>query len=74
MTFKIAQTFNGERLRQARLAKNMTTRDLAEKLGVNCSLVSRWESGKNKPHKDSVAAMAKILKIKVRDLDEVEAN
>jgi len=72
VTFKLTQSFNGARLRSARLAKRLTMRDLAEKLGVNSSQIARWESGKHLPHRTYVLAMAKLLSVKVRDLDEVQ--
>ena len=41
-------TIMGERLREARQAKNMTQENLAEKLNVSVAFLSRIESGKTR--------------------------
>lgn len=45
----------------ARRAKHMTQAQLAEKLGMGQDQVSRWESGKIKPSKESMAKIKEIL-------------
>ena len=44
-----------------RRAKKMTQAQLAEQIGVDQALVSRWESGKVSPNKDNVAKLKEIL-------------
>lgn len=45
----------------ARRTKKLTQAQLAEKLGVGQDQVSRWESGKIKPSKESMAKIKEIL-------------
>lgn len=45
----------------ARRVKKLTQAQLAEKLGVGQDQVSRWESGKIKPSKESMAKIKEIL-------------
>lgn len=45
----------------ARKVKKLTQAQLAEKLGVGQDQVSRWESGKIKPSKESMAKIKEIL-------------
>ena len=52
----------GDRIREARKAKdNMSQEKLAEILGVSSQAVSGWESGKNFPDPEHLAALAKAL-------------
>ena len=44
----------GEKLSAARRAKGYTQEDLAEKLAVSRTNISRWESGKMTPDLDTV--------------------
>lgn len=43
------KTFNGERLKEARLYNKMTLTELAEKLNVTKQAISKYETGKNSP-------------------------
>lgn len=45
----------------ARKAKNMTQSQLAEAMGVDQALVSRWENGKVSPNKENLAKLKEIL-------------
>lgn len=45
----------------ARKAKRMTQAQLAERLGVDQALVSRWESGKVSPNKSNLEKLKVIL-------------
>ena len=45
----------------ARRAKKLTQAQLAEQMGVDQALVSRWESGKVSPNKDNLAKLKEIL-------------
>lgn len=51
-----------ELLRQGRDAKGSTLREVAEKLKVDVSLVSKWERGERKPEREQVDALAHFLK------------
>lgn len=48
--------------------KGMTQRDLAEKLGVEQSIVSRWLIGMNAPRAYLLIHIAKILNIDIRKI------
>ena len=51
----------GEKLSAARRAKGYTQEDLAEKLAVSRTNISRWESGKMTPDLDTVNRLSQIL-------------
>jgi predicted nucleotidyltransferase len=58
----------GELLRQGRDAKGATLREVAERLSVDTSLVSKWERGERKPEREQVKALAKFLKADAKAL------
>lgn len=45
----------------ARRSKKMTQSQLAEEMGVDQAVVSRWESGKVSPNKENLAKLKEIL-------------
>lgn len=45
----------------ARRAKKLTQAQLADQMGVDQALVSRWESGKVSPNKDNLSRLKEIL-------------
>lgn len=47
----------------ARLDRSMSRRDLAEKIGASASSIRDWEIGARKVHVDTVAALAKALRV-----------
>lgn len=51
----------GERLRKARLMKGMKQVDLAKKMGVTRSVISRYELGINDPPSENIGKLAEIL-------------
>lgn len=53
----------GNKLAEARRAKNLTQEQLAEKLEVTRQAVSRWESGAAYPETDKIVRMAQILEV-----------
>ena len=61
---------NGQRLRELREAAFMGQIELAKKLGVSHSQVSRWESGKQVPRPYH---MKKLVRIFGQGLTETEA-
>jgi transcriptional regulator with XRE-family HTH domain len=50
-----------ELLRSLRLAKSLSQRELARRVGVHYSYVSKIESGEERPSQDKVRAIAKAL-------------
>jgi transcriptional regulator with XRE-family HTH domain len=59
----------GERLKELRLKRNMTLRDLADKVNVNFTYLSKIENNKLEytPSIDTIRAMARAL-----DVEEIE--
>ena len=53
----------GNKLAEARRAKNLTQEQLAEKLDVTRQAVSRWESDAAYPETDKIVRMARILEV-----------
>ena len=51
----------GDNLRQIRKSKKMSQEQLAEKLFVSRTAVSKWESGKGYPSIDSLKYMSKLF-------------
>jgi len=65
MTYSVLPGFNGAKLKELRLERNWTHRDLAEKVGVVHPNISRWEGGKSLPRRVHVEKLAKIFKVKL---------
>jgi len=53
----------GERLKELRLEKSMTTVQLGKALGVSDPSISQWENGLMKPSVDSVFRIAKFFNV-----------
>lgn len=53
----------GNKLAEARRAKNLTQEQLAERLDVTRQAVSRWESDTAYPETDKIVRMAQILEV-----------
>ena len=56
-------SFNGERIKEAREHKGLTQEALADKLHVSKQAVSNWENGKNRPDEDTRPLIAAELGI-----------
>lgn len=57
-------------LKEKRLAANLTQQQLSVKSGVATDSISKYELGKSKLRKSSVAALAKALKCKTAELED----
>lgn len=55
-------------IKSVRVAKGLTQKDLAEKIGVNQSAVSLWEKGSTGPVFARLAEIAKVLECTVDEL------
>jgi transcriptional regulator with XRE-family HTH domain len=55
-------------IKKLRKKRGLTQKQLAEKLGVQQTTISMWETGANRPNVDMLKPLAKILKCKVEDL------
>ena len=62
----------GEKIRQARLAKGMSQSDLAAALGVTKPAISRYELGQRHLSPDQLAAMSGVLDVSITDLLDLE--
>lgn len=52
-----------DNIRNSRKKKNMTQKELAEKIGVSHNTISDWESGNHKPDADSIMLLCKVLDV-----------
>ena len=57
-----------EKLQKLRKQKGLTQEELAEKLYVTRTAVSKWESGRGYPNIDSLLAIAKFFSVTVDEL------
>jgi len=55
----------GFRLKMRRFMVNMTQEQLAEKIGITCQQVQKYEKGKNRISASSLYAIATILDVEV---------
>lgn len=58
----------GRNLRRARLDREMTQEEVAERSGVHATEVSRIESGKRDPQVSTVQRLAKAVGVSASDL------
>ncbi|MCI2068570.1 MAG: helix-turn-helix domain-containing protein [Bacilli bacterium] len=66
----------GENIRKFRESKNLTQKDLAEKLSVTPQALSRWENDNVEPSLDSIRQMSEIFGVSLDELinDKAEAK
>ena len=57
-----------EKLQELRKQKGLTQEELAEKLYVSRTAISKWESGRGYPNIDSLKALAKFFSVTVDEL------
>jgi Fic family protein/DNA-binding XRE family transcriptional regulator len=55
-------------IKNSREAKNLKIKDIANALGIDPALVSKWESGTRKPTKEQVLKLASVLEIDTEKL------
>ncbi len=58
-------------LRDARVRRNLTVAELAEKVGVTTPCVYFWETGKTRPRDGNLIALCKALKLPIRATREI---
>lgn len=58
------------KIRELRIAAGLTQEELAKKMRVDQSAVSRWESGEYKPQRKCHKKLAKVLQCTVEQLTE----
>jgi transcriptional regulator with XRE-family HTH domain len=57
-----------EKLREIRLKKNLTQRQLAALLRTDQSIVSKWETGTHTPLPNTLTRIAQVLKVRESEL------
>jgi transcriptional regulator with XRE-family HTH domain len=65
---KLIQKQFGERMRQLRLARNLSQEELAFKVGVHRTYLGSIERGERNPSLKNIAAIAKALDITLSEL------
>jgi transcriptional regulator with XRE-family HTH domain len=55
-------------LKTAREQKNIKTRELAQLLGIDQALISKFENGSRKPTRDQITKLASVLEINYEEL------
>lgn len=53
----------GERIKKARKEKNMSQKELAEKIGVSASMIGQYENGLRNPKIETVQRIASVLDV-----------
>lgn len=66
-TMKIAK-----KIREARIAKNLTQMNLADAMGVRYQAVSNWERGNSMPDISKLEDLCQVLDIRVQELLGIE--
>lgn len=64
----------GARLRKARRERKLTQEQVAEKLGMDFSSISKWENDKAKPSQDNLVTLAELYDVDVRFLLDVDTE
>lgn len=67
-------TYTGNKISSLRKEKNLTQKELAEKLHITDRAVSKWERGLNYPDLSLLPTIADVLETSVSELLGVEQN
>ena len=51
----------GDKIRQVRVARNLTQQDLADKMGLKRNTISQWESGSRNVSVEQLIEIAKVV-------------
>ena len=57
-----------ERLKEYRKGCNMTTVELAAKMGTTRGTITRWEKGQRSPNVESLKALARVFGVTIDEL------
>lgn len=71
-TIDVAET--GKHLKRMMKDKGLTTKKLAEEMGIHITLIYRWFHGKNLPDANNLLIMAKIFGCSMDDLIVTEED
>lgn len=58
----------GERIKKARKEKNMSQKELAEKIGVSASMIGQYENGLRNPKIETIQRIAYVLDVNTYSL------
>jgi transcriptional regulator with XRE-family HTH domain len=58
----------GMNLAAARESKDLSTRELAQKIGVTTACISNWEYGRRMPNAKKLSLLCSILEVNVDDI------
>jgi len=58
----------GDKIKLERTKQGLSQDDLADRLSIHRSIVSRWETGKAEPTEDQLAKLADIFHIPLEEL------
>lgn len=64
----------GKRIRKYREARQLTQKQLAERIGVSNTRVSNWEQGLNRPDADILATLCRVLNVSPSELLDVHLS
>jgi len=64
----VTEELIGDRLRQFRKQRGLTQAEVAQKLGINQTLVSQYENGKLRLHGALIAGLAKVLRVSADEI------
>ena len=70
-TFKESKEFRielGERIKTARIKKNLTQAQLGELLGKSDNVIANWEKGTNRPDADTIKKLCTLLDVSTNEL------
>ena len=54
-----------ERLKELRIASNLSARELANKIGVSFVAIYKWEKCERMPNLENLVALAKYFKVSI---------
>ena len=60
-------------LKEARKNKNLTLEEVAEKLNVTASTISKYETGTIRPKSDQINILLKLYEVQYEELDIAQA-
>ncbi|MGX8833029.1 helix-turn-helix domain-containing protein [Amedibacillus sp. YH-ame6] len=59
---------HGEKLKEARISKNMSQSDVAKELNISRQSISKWENNKNTPDLENLILLGKLYQIPIDKL------
>ena len=68
MNFSLKKNLLGENITKARKSRNISQAELAEKIGVDRSSISHYESGTKCPTLQKIELIAEVLDVKIEEL------